>query len=531
MDEGKRTGGVHMRKTGSFLLAVLMAGMLAMSGCSARPASEPENPQAGTEGESQTAEKDTLIVATNAGPVDLDPHGTTDQNTYDVRYQVYEALVRVGVSGEILPGLASEWEWADDTTLNLKLREGVKFHNGSEFNGEDVLFSLKRALESTYTSAYLENVLLDESKVLEDGRVQVKLAVPVSAFLSRLSMVMMIDQETWDESTTVNEPVGTGAYQLVKWFEGDRIEFASFPDYWDGEPYFKHLTLRFISESAARALEMEAGTVDVTLAVQASDLATLREDQNVELYSTPCYMLTYLGFDTAQQPYDNKLVRQALNYAIDRESISSIVYESLGQPALYGRLSSVYWGYTEDGLTRYDYNPEKAKELLAEAGYPNGFDMKLTLSESEQDQVDMSEIIQNQLGEIGINVTIDIMENASFLNLVVDGGFDAFLLNTTGSSADPGEALKSFISTRPTWSNTTRYKNEELTSLIEEGQQTIDEDKKMEIFHNAQQIVTDECPWVFLIHNEVTFAAKKEIQGLVAYPSTAHFFREAKLAR
>lgn len=521
-----------MKKIGSLILAIVTAGMLALTGCSAKPAADMSKvqPQPGSENGSTSEEKDTLIVATNAGPVDLDPHGTTDQNTYDVRYQVYEALVRAGVNGEILPGLASEWEWEDDTTLNLKLREGVKFHNGSEFNGEDVIFSLNRALESTFTSSYLEHVLPDESKVLEDGRVQVKLEVPVSAFLSRLSMVMMIDKETWDETVSVNEPVGTGAYQFVKWYEGDRIEFQSFPNYWEGEPYFKHLTMRFIAESAARALEMEAGTVDVTLAVQASDLATLRADENIELYSTPCYMLTYLGFDTTQAPYDNKLVRQALNYAIDREAISSIVYESLGQPALYGRLSPVYWGYTEEGLTRYDYNPIKARELLAQAGYPNGFDMKLTLSESEQDQVDMSEIIQNQLGEIGVNVTIDIMENASFLNLIVDGGFDAFLLNTTGSSADPGEALKSFISSRPTWSNTTRFRNEELTSLIEEGQQTINEDKKLEIFHKAQQMVTDECPWVFLIHNEVTFAAKKEIQGMVAYPSTAHFFKEAVLA-
>jgi peptide/nickel transport system substrate-binding protein len=153
--------------------------------------------------------------------------------------------------------------------------------------------------------------------------------------------------------------------------------------------------------------------------------------------------------------------------------------------------------------------------------------MKLTLSEAEQDQIQMSEIIQSQMKKIGVNVTIDIMENASFLNLIVDGGFDAFLLNSVGNSADPGEAMKSFIATRPTWSNTTRYKNEELTSLIEKGQQTIDETQKLEIFQKVQKIVNEECPWVFIVHNRIAFATRTNIQGLVAYPSTVHFYKEA----
>lgn len=480
--------------------------------------------------QAEDAGDSTLIVVTNAGPADLDPHGSTDQNTHDVCYQMYEPLVTVGVSGEIVPCLATEWNWVDDYTLDLTLRDGVTFHNGSEFSAEDVMYSLKRAAESEFTAAYLENVLLDECSILENGQVQIKLETPNSAFLSRLSQVMMIDGDTWNEEENPASPVGTGAYKFVNWYDGDRIEFAAYDGYWGDAAGYQNLTLRFIPESASRALEIEAGTADIALSVQASDVMTLESNPDVSLYSTPCYMITYLGYDCGKEPYSSREVRQALSYAIDKESICNVVYSSLATPANHGRMSEVYWGYAGDEVTSYEYDPEKARELLAEAGYENGFDMTLTLSESDQDQIMMSEIIQSQLSEVGINVQIEILENATYLDQIVEGGFDAFLCNSVGSSADPGEALKSFISTRPTWSNTTRYQNEELTAMIEKGQQTIDEEEKYDIFLEAQKIVADECPWVFLVHNEVTFAARNTVTGMTAYPSTAHYFKEAKPA-
>ena len=131
--------------------------------------------------------KDTLVVATNAGPVDLDPHGTNDQNTNDVRYQIYEPLVNIDVDGKVLPGLATAWKWIDDTTIDFTIREGVKFHNGKKLKPEDVLYSFKRALTNEFTSSYLANIMLDRSSVLKDGKVELKLKVPVSALLSRLS--------------------------------------------------------------------------------------------------------------------------------------------------------------------------------------------------------------------------------------------------------------------------------------------------------------------------------------------------------
>lgn len=518
-----------MRKKRSGCMALLLAGMiLLLTACGGDTTGTGNTTE--TDDTGGTAAKDTLVVAVNAGPVDLDPHGTTDQNTYDVRYQIYEGLIYVDAAGDIQPQLATDWEWEDDTTLLLTLRQGVTFQNGSTFDAEDVFYSLERARESSYTSAYIEEVDLEASEITEDGNVRLVLTVPQSAFLSRLDRVMMIDKETWEENgeeAMLKNPVGTGAYMLTNWVSDDRVEFDAYPGYWGGEPYFKHLMFRIIPESASRALEIEAGTVDVSLTVQAADIGVLEANEDISIYTIPSYMITYLGFDCTKAPYDNVKVRQALSYALDRQTICDLVYESLATPADAGRLSEVYWGYAGDELPHYTYDPEKARELLAEAGYADGFDMSLMVSESEQDQIDMSEIIQNQLGEVGIRVTIDVTENATYLDTIVEGGFDAFLCNSTGSSPDPGEATKSFISTRPTWSNTTRYFNDELTALIQQGQQTIDETAKREIFVEVQEIINTECPWVFLVHNSSSFAARSEIQGLNIYPSYAHFFKEA----
>lgn len=475
--------------------------------------------------------KDTLVVATNAGPADLDPHGTNDQNSNDVRFQIYEALVGVDVDGSIVPRLATEWEWVDDTTIKFTLRDGVKFQDGSLLTADDVLFSLKRASEGDFTASWLTDVLMDKMEALDEKTIQLKLNVPVGALLSRLSNVMIVSKAAWEsktESEMLKNPMGTGPYKLVEWFQGDRLEFVAHEDYW-GEPVaFPKLVMRIIPESSARALEIEAGTVDVSLVVQAADIGTLERDENISIVTNPSYMITYLGFDCSKAPYDNVKVRQALSYSIDKGAIAENVYSGLGSPALHGRLSEVYWGYNKD-VASYEYNPEKAKELLAEAGYPDGFDMTLALSEAEQDQIDMSEIIKNQLAQVGVNVKLEIMENATFLDMIVNGPFDAFLLNSVGNSADPGEALKSFLEDRPTWSNTTRYYNTYLTDLIKNGQQTIDEDDKLDIFKEAQEIIAEECPWVFLIHNTTTFAVRENIVGMKAYPYRVHMFKEAKL--
>ncbi|MDP3386529.1 MAG: ABC transporter substrate-binding protein [Eubacteriales bacterium] len=506
-----------MNKKIIIIVSLLLVLVMIFVGCTSKPT--PQTPQ-----------KDTLIVATNAPPVDLDPHGTNDQNTNYVRYQIYEPLVSIGIDGSIEPGLATEWEWVDNTTINFKLREGVKFHNGKELIAEDVLFSLARAAEQSFTASNMVSVLLDQCKILDDGRIQIKLEVPQGALLSRLAQVMIFNKETWEsagQEEMLKNPVGTGPYKLTLWAQGDRLEFAAFDDYWDGPLVFKKLIMRIIPEAAARSLEIEAGTVDVALSIPDSNVEGLKANKDIKVSSDPVYKITYLGFDANVAPYDNVLVRQALTYAIDRDTITDLVYFGLATPATHGRMTTVHWGYTEDGVMNYSYDPQKAKQLLADAGYPNGFDMTLALSEAERDQIDMSEILQNQFKEVGINVKLEIIENSTFLNMIVNGGFDAFLLNSTGSSGDPGEVLRSFIADRPTWSNTTRYVNQYLTDLILEGQQTIDENKKLEIFKEAQQIISEECPWVFIVHNRYTFATRSNIGGLTAYPSTILKYKEA----
>ncbi len=468
-----------------------------------------------------TPTKDTLTVAIKADPRSLEPHnGSNDADSTRVQNQIYETLVVLNVDKQMEGSLAKSWEYTDDTTLVMKIRENVKFHNGESFDANDALFSLKNAVTGKYTSQLVDDIDFDNTKVVDSNTLQIKTNKPTGILLAKLCSLYMYDEQTFNEvgeEGLASRPIGTGPFMFKEWYRGDRIELEAFQDYWATKPSFKKLVMRVISEPSSRAIEVESGGVDIAVDIVASDLDLLATKDNVKVLRTPSWGNVFIGFNCKEGPFTNKALRQAINYALDREAIVKGVYGNSGKLAA-GPMPESFWGYNPD-LKGYSRNIEKAKELLTQAGYSDGLTITLTTSDS-QERVDIAEMVQNQLGQVDITVKVETLENATYLDRIVAGTVEMYILGWTCNTGDPHFALfDPFYTGGATWANTAQYSNSEVDRLLDIGRNTVDENTRLDAYYEVQELLVDEAPWVFLQNSEYTAATTSAVKGFVVMPS------------
>lgn len=386
--------------------------------------------------------KDTLVVAQGADPTSLDPYGTTDSPAIRVAHCVFETLVTRDDEGNIAPMLAESWDIEDDCTYIFHLRKGVKFHNGEELKASDVAFSFSKIAESPHASSIRATIDFENSKALDDYTFEMKLTEPFGPILNHLSHAVMaiVNEKAYTEAgDQVNEkPCGTGPYKFVAWYPADRIEMVAFDDYWGEKAAITNLTWRTIPEIASRSIEVEAGTVDVAIDIQASELARLEKVEKVTTFKEERSSINFICLNNLIAPFDNVKVRQAINMAIDVDAICNVVYQGTGAVA-QAPMSKSVWAYN-DNLPPHERNVEKAKELLAEAGYPDGFTCTMTCDQNQQ-RLDTAEMVQMQLAEIGITMKIASMERGTFIDNVISGNLEMFGLGWTADTGDPDYAL------------------------------------------------------------------------------------------
>ena len=339
--------------------------------------------------------KDTLVVAQGADPTSPDPYGTTDSPAIRVAHCVFETLVTRDDEGNIAPMLAESWDIEDDCTYIFHLRKGVKFHNGEELKASDVAFSFSKIAESPHASSIRATIDFENSKALDEYTFEMKLTEPFGPILNHLSHAVMaiVNEKAYTEAgDQVNEkPCGTGPYKFVAWYPADRIEMVAFDDYWGEKAAITNLTWRTIPEIASRSIEVEAGTVDVAIDIQASELARLEKVEKVTTFKEERSSINFICLNNLIAPFDNVKVRQAINMAIDVDAICNVVYQGTGAVA-QAPMSKSVWAYN-DNLPPHERNVEKAKELLAEAGYPDGFTCTMTCDQNQQ-RLDTAEMVQ-----------------------------------------------------------------------------------------------------------------------------------------
>jgi peptide/nickel transport system substrate-binding protein len=478
----------------------------------------------------------TLAIASSAPVTSVDPHYHTLAPNASFDAHVYEALVNRDAAGAMIPGLAVSWKLRDDRTWEFRLRE-AKFHNGTEFTAEDVAYTLNRvprvknspASYAIYTQAVIGTEIVDPHTIL------LRTAGPYPLLPNDLANIFIIPHQLGPDPATEDfnsgkNAIGTGPFRFVSFTPGDRIELARFDDYWGGRPHWQHVTYRIISNDASRTAALLAGDVGIIEFVPPTDLASLRKDPRVTLSEVVSNRAIYLWLDHAHDgpspfvtgpngeiletnPLRDLRVRQALSLAINRPAIVDRVMEGAAIPTgQYLRPGS--YSYVPD-LAPTPYQPDRARALLTEAGFPKG--LRVTIHGPNDRYVNDAKIIQavaQMWQRIGVQTTVDAMPWNTFIARAGKQEFSIFLL---GWGSGSGEGLNPLRAQIATWNparglgtaNRGRYSNPAVDALIDQAMGTMDDSAREKLIQNAMKIAMDDVPVIQLHLQKNIWATRK----------------------
>lgn len=522
-----------MRKTSRSIFALLSTLLMifALAACS-DGASNEANGESGNQ---------VFVFARGADSVSLDPSGVTDSESENVSQSMLETLVTFA-EGEttIAPMLAEEWtESEDGLTYTFTLREGVKFHDGTDFNADAVLYNFERWMKADDAEKFPmygtvfggfegdDSHILESVKAIDDKTVEFKLKQVKPTFLKDLALTPFSISspeaiEKFGEDYGDN-PVGTGPFVFQEWIRNDRIVMNKNEEYWlDGYPKLDQVIIRSIPDNSARLNALISGEVDMIDGVAPENVQQIEDNEDLQVISRPPLNIGYLGMTVTREPFDNKLVRQAMNHAVDKEAMVEGLFEGQAEPAK-NPIPPTVEGYNDD-IEPYAYDPEKAKQLLAEAGYPDGFEMELWAMPVPRpympDANKVAEFLQKSFAEIGVTAEIVTYEWATYLDKAANGEADAFILGWTGTNGDADDFIYSLWHEGNIGSlNSTQYANEELNKVLEEARTITDQEKRNELYRQAQEIMHEDPPIIPLVHPTPILAAKANIKGFDPHPT------------
>lgn len=491
-----------------------------------------------------------LVFARSGDSVGLDPARETDGESFYGSTQIFDTLVEfVPGTTEIQPALAESWDISDDNLVfTFNLREGVQFHDGTDLTADAVKFSFDRQMLESHPYhdlgpwqywGYMDmSNIVDRIEVVDDYTVRFYLQRVEAPFLANLAMdfAAIVSPAAVEEhgAEFKNNPVGTGPFEFVSWTKDDNIVLDANEDYWGEGPYLDRVILRVIPDATARYLALQNGEVDVIDFPSAEDLELMEEDPDIELIQQAGLNVGYLAMNTDKEPFDDKRVRKAMNYAVNREAIIEAVYGSAGQVAK-NPLPPTMWGYNDD-IEPYPYDPERAIELLAEAGYPDGFTTDVwampVARPYNPNARRIAEIIEQDFAAVGVESEIVSYDWGTYLDRVDAGDHQTGMLGWTGDNGDPDNFLFVLLSipAANAGGNIAFWRNEEFNDLIVEAKQTFDQDRRAELYMQAQEIFHEEAPWVTLAHSVVTVPVGSNVRNFVIYPTGKRVFQRVWLA-
>ena len=477
--------------------------------------------------------RDTIRVAIGIDLDTVDPHAQTTTTVYNVVRHVYETLLWFDGKGNVIPWLATSWDVSPDGLIyTLHLRKGVRFHDGTEFNATVVKANIDRWLNpkaKVPTRKQLGPV--DHAEVVDKYTIKIVLKKPFAPFLRSLAEYLLITSKRVIDKFGVNvitEVVGTGPFKFVKWVKGSKIVLERFDDYWAEKPKVKYIEWRIIPEAGTREAALLAGDVDAAYLPPPSDIDKLKNNPKVKVLTPVTNRIIFVAL-MPRGPLKNKLVRKALNYAIDKEAIVKNVLFGLGIPA-DSLVPPHFFGYAK--MKPYEYNPEKAKKLLAEAGYPNGFKMVLMHPTGRylQDK-QVAEAIQAYLSKIGIKVELKTMDWASFVRELfkpLDKKiYDAVLIGWGPGVADAHYTLyPQFHSTQqlPHGLGLVYYNNSYIDKLLEQAQSETNPEVRKALYKKIIEYLWDDAPWIFLYTQCNLLAISANLEGVWIHPDGEQFY-------
>jgi peptide/nickel transport system substrate-binding protein len=479
-----------------------------------------------------------LIVGQIAEPQSLDPHAVTAVNDFRILVNIYDGLVRYADGTlNVEPSLATDWSISDDgLEYTFTLREDVSFHDGLPFNAEAVVFNFERMLNEDHPyydtgpfplAFYFGQV--DSVEAVSDYQVKFTLSEPFAPFLSNLAYptgLIISPAAVREHGEDVGRnPSGTGAFQFEEWQANQRVVVTRNPDYWDGAPSLEAVVFRPITDANTRVAEMLSGGIDLMVEIPPDNVSTFVDDGSFELYEQAGPHLWFLILNMKEAPFNNKAMRQAVNYAINKESLVTDILQGTATVATGPTPPAFGWAYNDE-LEPYPYDPDRARELIAEAG-GEGAEITFYVTEGGSgmlDPISMGTAIQADLAAVGLDVSIETYEWNTFLGKVnpgLEGKADMAQMAWMTNDPDtlPYLALRTEAFPENGGFNSGYYTNPEVDELLSQARTSTDRDERARLYREMQAIVYDDAPWAFIANWQQNAVATDAVENFKLQPS------------
>lgn len=481
------------------------------------------------------------VIAVGSNFTTLDPYDANDTLSQAVAKSFYQGLFGFDKEMKLVNVLAESYEASTDgLTYTIKLRSGITFQDGSDFNAEAVKVNLDRASNpDNHLKRYNLFKSVDSTEVVDPSTVKITLKQPFSAFINTLAspaaaMISPAALKKYGKDIGFH-PVGTGPYELETWNQTDFVKVKKFAGYWKkGYPKLDTITWRPVVDNNTRAAMLQTGEANLAFPIPYEQARLLEKNPRLDLVTSPSIMQRYISLNVTQKPFDNVKVREALSYAINRQALVKVAFAGYATPATGIVPPAIQYSQSYPAP---EYNPAKARELLKEAGYPNGFTTTLWSSHNHSTAQKVLQFTQQQLAQVGIKVKVTAMDAGQRAAEVEDKGQkeSGVRMFYTGWSASTGEAnwaLTPLFATQswpPTIFNTAFYSNPQVDKDLTDALNTTDSEKKAAFYKDAQDRIWQDRPWIPLVVEKLVSANTKNLTGFYVMPDTSFSFDEADL--
>ena len=491
-----------------FLALVLLMTLLGtvLSGCGDGSAAETQKSRADT---------NELVVGIAQDLDDsLDPHKTVKAGTREVMFNVFEGLMKPTPNGDLTPAIAESYEVSEDRmTYTFHLREGVQFHNGKTVTAEDVVYSIQRCAAATETGIVQVEAfsVIQDIKTPDDKTVAITISEPSNEFISYMTTAIL--PADYDKQDTA--PVGTGPFKFVSRTAQDSVVLEKFDGYWGTPAQLDKVTLKIIENADSLMMSLQSGAIDLCAHLTSTQVAQLGE--NFDVAEGTMNLVQALYLNNAEKPFDDVRVRQALCYAVDKQEIIDLAFDGYGSP-IGSSMYPAFGKYFDDSLTNYyTKDVEKAKALLAEAGYPGGFDMTITVPSNYKPHMDTAEVLVQQLAQIGVNAAIEPIEWESWVSDVYVGRqFQSTVVGVDASNTTARALLERFTSDYG--KNFINYNNAEYDALFRQTLTAYDDAEQTALYKQMLANLTENAANAYIQDLADLVAVRKGVEGVTFYP-------------
>lgn len=530
-------------------LGISLAFCLALTACSNSPTeSNKQNEATSTESSTSTlppssekktieaaadekvSSKDTLIVAFDREPATLDPLGNNVDVKRMIEGSIFDTLLEFDENMKPVPCLAESWEQVDELTWKFNLRKDVKFHNGDPLTSKDVKFSFLRVNNGTLGNEAASQFDPNGYETPDDYTFILKTLEPwafteAQVCSEALSIVPEKVVTEMGDDAFGRAPVGSGAYKFVSWTAGDNITVERNDEYWRDKSILKTIKFRIITEAASRTIDLESGGVDITLGLPATDAERIEENPDTQLIVSTGATDRYIAFNCQKDIFKDKRVRQALNYATDKESIRVVCYGENTSEAMDSVVPSTLPGHISS-LKQYDYDIEKAKELLKEAGMENGFEVEFMYLANSTNNM-LAELLQQMWSQIGVTLILKPTESGALTTSLNKGEQELCCAGTGYSLFEAGAGLYNMFHTERMYSGSARsnLSSPEVDKVLNEINITSDAEKRAELVGQAQELIHEESPFIYIAFTKNIIGAGSKVRGFVPTPTAMYDFR------